>query len=1231
MDALKGIDHSNRLPRGKTYANTGKVYDIKFIDNIITAKVKGNYASYYKVKVMPNSFTQAEKELIIEVINNHPSILSALLNKKIPEELYHELSKIGIDLFPKSWKEISADCNCPDYAMPCKHIAGLIYMISVEIDKNPFKAFEIRDCNLISMIDHLDNVEEDKVRKIKNINEILIKNKKDSQNEKEDSSEKENLSIKKEKTSSEKEISAENGDRSTEKLNKINFSKISDLSNQTLAMLKENPLFYDKDFKNILERVYTSFSRYTKKYCGPNHFNEEYYVDEIILKTKLKELSKLDKLKDESNDEWKDRYYQNKWNNPIQWETLKIAIDKDYRIVEISNNKNKSSNNENHKDKNPFTENVGNLDHMLSGFLLELYQSNIHKYNYNIQYLYLLTQFTIKLIENKSIMPELLEIANNQVFIRWIPCLFNKDINKICENLYELCPKNLIVYEEQELSKEEQVKIAISLIILGIFSNHNELGMAQYLKRQIHNPVFQLFFNGIPQSFKEYETKGYEFLIDQWLSNLHIGKRNYDLYLAVDENINESFNINLEVSINNDSPKAVYDILSDKKNYKITEQKLQLLSDIYLIQDYLPEIAKSVDLKEPIEFNLDEFSSFFIDIIPLLEIMGISMILPKSLQKVFKPKLTLNIESRKPGVNEKAYLSLKELVKFDWELAIGNNNITVGEFRKLLKKSEGLVKLANQYVILDKKEIKSLIKRLDKISDNLSQSDLTQAILSGEFKETEVNIDGELKSIVEKITKPSKLPIPKNLNANLRPYQKRGFSWLSQNVDLGFGSILADDMGLGKTLQVLTLILHLKNQDKLKKKVLVVAPTSLLSNWEREIEKFTPTLNSSIYHGQNRKIPKEDCDIIITSYGMIRRDEKKFKKEKWFLVVVDEAQNIKNPLTKQTKAIKSIKADNKIALSGTPVENRLADYWSIFDFTNKHYLSTAKKFTKRFIIPIEKERDKNALDTFKLITKPFILRRLKSDKNIIADLPDKIVNDVYCNLTPNQTALYQEMVDSIMGEIDNSEGINRKGLIFKLINALKQICNHPSQFTKSKKQIAIDDSGKMEVLFNILENINENNEKVLIFTQYVEMGNIIKDLVEDKLRAEVMFLHGSLSRKKRDEMVNDFQTNSQKRIFIVSLKAGGTGLNLTAAKNVIHYDLWWNPAVENQATDRAYRIGQKDNVMVYRFITTGTFEEKINDMIKAKEELAEVTVGTGENFITEMNNSDLKEMLRLRN
>jgi SNF2 family DNA or RNA helicase len=388
-------------------------------------------------------------------------------------------------------------------------------------------------------------------------------------------------------------------------------------------------------------------------------------------------------------------------------------------------------------------------------------------------------------------------------------------------------------------------------------------------------------------------------------------------------------------------------------------------------------------------------------------------------------------------------------------------------------------------------------------------------------------------------------------------------------------------------------------------------------------------MTSYIFHGTKRKFPKQEYDIYLTSYGVIRKDVEKFNKRKWFITIIDEAQNIKNPDTQQTRAVKKIKSKHKIALSGTPVENRLSEYWSIFDFINKGYLSTLKQFRQNYILPIEKEKNQDTLENFKQITQPFILRRLKSDKNIIKDLPDKITNDIYCDLSKQQVSLYKEILDSSMDEVDANEGIKRKGLVLKLITSLKQVCNHPSQYSKSKKY-NVDDSGKMQALMNILENILESNEKVLIFTQYVQMGNIMKKLVEDKFNEEVLFLHGSLSRKKRDELVKRFQKNTQSKIFIISLKAGGTGLNLTAASNVIHYDLWWNPAVENQATDRAYRIGQKDNVMVYRFITKGTFEEKINQMIHDKEELAQLTVGSGEQFITEMSDGELREMFNLR-
>ena len=437
-------------------------------------------------------------------------------------------------------------------------------------------------------------------------------------------------------------------------------------------------------------------------------------------------------------------------------------------------------------------------------------------------------------------------------------------------------------------------------------------------------------------------------------------------------------------------------------------------------------------------------------------------------------------------------------------------------------------------------------------------------------------------------------------------------------------------MGLGKTLQVIATLLKLKEEGKLEKqKALAIVPTTLITNWVKEIEKFAPDLRTHIYHGSNRTLdPLKEADVLITTYGVARSETAKLQKQKWLVVVIDEAQNIKNPTTAQTKAVKKIKANLKIAMSGTPVENRLSEYWSIFDFTNKGYLNSLKKFSEEYARPIEVDKDQGQLDKFRKVTSPFILRRVKSDKSIIKDLPDKIEQDQFCELSPEQTAIYQNVIDTTMKTIEVAEGINRKGLVLKLITALKQICNHPKQFLKKGKGDA-NLSGKAKLLLELLRQILSNGEKTLIFTQYQTMGNILVDILKEEFDLEVPFLHGGVSRKKRDEMVEDFQNNRTTRILILSLKAGGTGLNLTAANNVIHYDLWWNPAVEAQATDRAYRIGQTKNVIVHRFITQGTFEEKINELLMQKKELANLTVTNGEKWIGDFSNEELKELVAL--
>lgn len=1164
LETFTDIDCDNRLPRGRMYANTGRAHDIKIQGNIITAKVSGSRPTPYKVEVILNQFSQADKDAVHQAISNSPAILSALITKRLPGQLFEKLNEHKIKLFPTNWKEINASCSCPDWAMPCKHIAAVIYLIGAEIDKNPFMVFHIHDCDLLSLIVDFSEGKLERAQKILQIEDFL-------------------------KASDSRDLTF---DQSI--LDGINLSKVQNLAEHIKGILRDDPPFYDKNFRDILYLAYKHWQRYPK-----GQIDRYSYVKPIISKAKAKkELSE-------------EEIFAEKWQYPEQWSSFQLTIDDNHHLTQVFNG------------ITALFKDSRDLLSILVRFLQEIPNVMLHKLSPDLRFLHILSQFAAKLMKRSALIPQILQNKRGETFIRWIPALFDPEVKQIYRQLCATCPKELVQYKKTYLSPEEQVKAAMALI----FSGQMYWNFPASLDRYAQHNVFQLFFAQKPYKFTEFTHIELPAAINQWVSTLYLSDRQHKLYLMIEDREGE-FELELKVSVEDkEAPVPLQKALKSKD----TGSKLSILSDLSLIVEYIPQLEESIDKGMSVSFDLDDFAPLFLGILPVLKAIGIGVILPKSLQKILKPQLNLSLKAKdKLKDDRKSFLNLENLLDYDWKIAIGNKKLSIDEFRKLLKESRGLIRIVDEYVLLDEKEMQVLLKQLEKLPNSLSQADLMQAALSGELSGAEVDLDNHLTELFKQLEKYDPISIPKNLRAQLRSYQERGFNWLVQNIETGFGSILADDMGLGKTLQVITTILHIKNQGYLDNhRVLIIAPTSLLSNWQKEIERFAPDLNLLIYHGQNRDLVNE-YDVLITSYGLARRDKKELNQIKWFLLVIDEAQNIKNPNAEQTKAIKSIDAQHKIAMSGTPVENRLLEYWSIFDFTNKHYLSTLKQFKDRYASPIEKERNKDCLERFKKVTSPFILRRLKSDKSIIQDLPDKIEANRYCSLTAEQAALYQEVVDMSMKKIEDSEGIERKGLVLKLINALKQICNHPSQFNK-KKRASIEQSGKMEMLEEILLAIDNTAEKSLIFTQYTQMGEIIAKVLEEKFKNPIPFLHGGLSRKARDEMVSNFQNSSCMRTLIVSLKAGGTGLNLTAASHVIHYDLWWNPAVEAQATDRAYRIGQNRNVMVHRLLTTGTFEERIDEMINSKKELANLTVGSGENWITEMSTEQLKDLISLRN
>ena len=613
--------------------------------------------------------------------------------------------------------------------------------------------------------------------------------------------------------------------------------------------------------------------------------------------------------------------------------------------------------------------------------------------------------------------------------------------------------------------------------------------------------------------------------------------------------------------------------------------------------------------------------------------------LPKGMDNIIIPRASINarVKQKRTGdlteflnMSNSSTISLDEIMEFSIEVALGDNEkISAEEFQKLAKDTNGLIQYKDKYILIDKEETEKLLERLKKKPDFvMNKMELLHHSLSGKIDEYDFDYDEAFAKVISNFTKVEEIELPKTLHGTLRPYQQIGFRWLYTNVQKGFGCCIADDMGLGKTIQVISLILKLKEEKKLKKPVVVICPTTLLGNWEREFETFAPGLDVHTYHGFNREFTT-DCDVVLTTYAILRIDIEEFKKHNWDLIVIDEAQNIKNPSTSQTQAVKSIKADMKIAMTGTPVENRLSELWSIFDFINKGYLGSISDFGKNYSIPIERFKETQRAQKLQKAISPFMLRRLKTDKMIISDLPEKVVLDDFCYLTKPQAALYERVLNQSMQEVQAAgAGINRRGAIFKLITSLKQVCNHPYHYLKHG-DMSRSASGKTEKLISILSNILDNDEKVLIFTQYKEMGAILEKIIAEEFNTDPLFFHGSLNVKAREEMIREFSEEINKKIMILSLKAGGLGLNLTSASNVIHYDLWWNPAVEDQATDRTYRIGQDKNVMVHRFITLSTFEEKIDKIIKDKRELADAAVFTGEKIITELSDDEIYEIFSL--
>ncbi|MER2261926.1 MAG: DEAD/DEAH box helicase [Psychrobacillus sp.] len=669
-------------------------------------------------------------------------------------------------------------------------------------------------------------------------------------------------------------------------------------------------------------------------------------------------------------------------------------------------------------------------------------------------------------------------------------------------------------------------------------------------------------------------------------------------------------------------------------------------------QDKIFSLVSSIDAVELSTFYSspltdEEVRVFLRDDLIKLQALGFEVVLPSWLKSLKESKMKVKTIAKTANTYKTA-AGLNEILQFNWNFSLNGHEISADEFQKMVNENRSYIQAGNEWFRIDAawmQQIRKLMKQSEDENWTVKEllfreipEEIALAIDDEEQSDEDplfqFEMQQSLKVLMEQLSEKKGYPtvdVSSNLLTTLRPYQQLGLDWLVFMRNERFGACLADDMGLGKTVQLIAYLLHVHESGEQKTPSLIICPTSVLGNWQKELAKFAPSLTVQTHYGtaRTREIDKE-ADVVITTFGTAMQDIEALQEIEWSSITLDEAQNIKNMHTKQSRAIRKLIGQHHIALTGTPVENRLSELWSIFDFIHKGYLGSFRKFQENYIAPIERDNSDTVKHKLRVKIQPFLLRRTKQDPELLLNLPEKLEQREYCGLTTEQAALYESLIQETVSKLDTLSGFEKKGLILKMLSKLKQLCNHPALYLKEPFDDAedmLERSEKLARIVTLAGEIAARGEQCLIFTQYIGMGHLLQHCLTELFQIDAPFLTGSMPKNQRDHLVEAFQAK-EFPVFLLSLKAGGTGLNLTAASHVLHADRWWNPAVENQATDRAYRIGQTNFVHVHKFITIGTIEEKIDKLLEEKQALSEELIHSSQ-WITEMSDADLKDLLTL--
>ncbi|WP_458451014.1 SNF2-related protein [Fibrobacter sp.] len=1237
LDTLLESADEQAVKQGLKFVERGQVTSIDIIDNRVISVVKGPNGGVHNNYIVFPKFKDEKADVFMNLLMQQPAEMLALKNGAMNPPLELLLAKSGLALFD-SIADVKMGCDCRD-PVPCKYIVATFAKIAEQADSSPNLLFKLHGLDLEAYREHhtleanLEAPQEQKIVRAlggkSKIFEQAIDNRLDFA---EDSSDSLFANSQASVTRTPRQI-----------LPQFDFDSWKDYSRILPAMLPNYPKFcpagnFRKSFTDELEGCRKFFANYENF----DQFLEHYRVNNS--KTFIAENEALR------------IYHKNGW----RWHF--DHLNEGGNVIE-----------------------TGLSVPQVMGAVSWLGGRNLSWHHYTACYLFLLLKVAFHLVRTGAIYPQVFWTHKDVAQVRWLPAEMLPDILGIVADLEAAAPQKFAftAREEDFVEMAEPAEQVLSLFISQLLRFAHTYKPA--LKTN-HGNLLSFFFTCVSGRLAG-NMLSVPAGIQKWFS----------VYSSLDFRTQLLFKcyesgeqVALEVFVIDTDKLTPLSTLFEENDARL----LSILNILNGIADSFKPMDTYIENRaaSPIMMQGAVLLQFLQDCLKKLEIFGIKTEIPKNLMNVGKPKPKIRLQ----GSMSFGAFTANDLLDFDWEVAIGDENVSAEEFLELAENADGLLKYKSQYVEVSAEDLQRIREQIegrakgakspdagaegsagkdaagyaagDESADDepvITQAKLVQACFTGECDGIPVDMAGEFKQQFDSWRSETEVALPEHLNATMRPYQVRGYSWMYKNLEIGFGCILADDMGLGKTLQVIAFLLKMHEEGKLaEKKALVVMPAGLLCNWQVEIKKFAPDLTFFAYHGGSRDLEKFHADVLLTTYATFRKDFDELNEREWQVIVIDEAQNIKNADSEQSKLLRRMRAPMKIAMSGTPVENRLMEFWTIMDFANRGFFPSAAEFREKFETPIQKMGNEKVAETFRKITAPFMLRRLKTDKSIISDLPDKIIQDEYAELTKPQAALYQKTLEHFMQELEMEQAMSekandahalfkRKGIILQMILALKQICNHPATFLKGAAAASQEkaaepaeatpaenapttsapalSSGKMQMLLDLLTSIQEQGEKTLIFTQFAEMGFLLEKTITEELGLRTHFYHGGCSQTQRSSMIEDFQKNPECKVLILSLKAGGTGLNLTAASQVIHYDLWWNPAIEAQATDRAFRIGQTRNVQVHRFITKGTFEEKINALLETKKSIANMTVSAGETWLADMDDKQLGEVFGLDN